>query len=69
MGIQVKPSQVAKRLSISERRVRQLLTSGRMSGVKLENGRWLIDWPLKITAGKRGPDITNYPTKLFKWQV
>lgn len=56
--------QVAKRLSISGRRVRQLLTSGRMSGKKQENGRWLIDWPLQITSGKRGPDMTNYPTRL-----
>jgi len=66
MSIQVKPSQVAKRLSISERRVRQLLTSGRMSGKRLENGRWLVDWPLQITPGERGPDMASYPTRLVK---
>jgi predicted site-specific integrase-resolvase len=64
MIIQVTPSQVAKRLSISERRVRQLLTSGRMMGVKQKNGRWLVNWPLQITSGKRGPDMTGYPTRL-----
>lgn len=63
--MQVTPSQVAKRLSISERRVRQLLIAGRMSGVKQKNGRWLVDWPLQITAGKRGPDMSNYPTRLM----
>jgi hypothetical protein len=63
--MQVTPAQVAKRLSISERRVRQLLTSGRMLGHKLENGRWLVNWPLHITSGKRGPDMLNYPTKLY----
>ncbi len=65
MSTLVTPSQVAKRLSISERRVRQLLIDGRMSGVKQENGRWLVDWPLHITSGKRGPDMDNYPTRIF----
>jgi len=64
MIMQVTPAQVAKRLSISERRVRQLLTNGRMSGQKLENGRWLVNWPLQITSGKRGPDMNNYPTRI-----
>lgn len=59
-------AQVAKRLSISERRVRQLLSSGRMAGNKLESGRWLVIWPLHITAGKRGPDMNNFPTKLYQ---
>jgi len=63
--MQVKPSQVAKRLGISERRVRKLLSSGRMSGVKQKNGRWLVDWPLQITSGKRGPDMESYPTRLY----
>jgi hypothetical protein len=62
--MQVTPSQVAKRLSISERRVRQLLATGRMAGIKQENGRWLVDWPLQITSGKRGPDMAKYPTRI-----
>ena len=57
-------AQVAKRLKISERRVRQLLIAGRMSGVKQDNGRWLVGWPLHITSGKRGPDMANYPTRI-----
>lgn len=64
MNIYVTPSQVAKRLSISERRVRQLLSTGRMSGIKHGNGRWLVDWPLRITSGKRGPDMVAYPTRI-----
>lgn len=56
--------QVAKRLKISERRVRQLLISGRMVGVKNENGRWLVKWPLNISSGSRGPDMASYPTRL-----
>lgn len=62
-------AQVARRLDISTRRVRHLLASGRMSGIKQENGRWLISWPLQITAGKRGPDMTQYPTKLHRWRT
>lgn len=61
----VTTSQVAKRLSISERRVRQLLIQGRMAGIKQENGRWLINWPLWISAGKRGPDMVSYPTRIY----
>lgn len=57
-------SQVAKRLSISERRVRELLSSGRMLGIKQSNGQWFVHWPLIITAGKRGPEMKNYPTKI-----
>ncbi len=57
-------TQVAKRLGISERRVRHLLSSGRMAGTKSENGRWSVEWPLRITAGKRGPDMSNYPARL-----
>lgn len=62
--MQVTVSQVAKRLNISERRVRYLLASGRMVGVKERNGRWTVSWPLQIKAGKRGPDMDNYPTRL-----
>lgn len=58
------PKQVAKRLKISERRVRHLLSSGRMSGIK-KNGKWLAIWPLRVSSGKRGPDMTNYPTRLL----
>lgn len=56
--------QVAKRLNISTRRVRQLLMLGRMSGIKQENGRWMVYWPLQITPGKRGPDMLTFPTRV-----
>ena len=56
--------QVAKRLKISERRVRQLLSTGRMKGLQQGNGRWLIFVPLCIKSGKRGPDMNSYPTRI-----
>lgn len=58
-------AQVAKRLNISTRRVRQLLIQGRMLGLKQGNGRWLVEWPLHVSAGKRGPDMNNYPTRII----
>jgi len=57
-------AQVAKRLKISDRRVRRLLSTGRMFGVKKANGRWIINLPLQVTAGKRGPDMNKYPTRI-----
>lgn len=57
-------AQVAKRLKISERRVRQLLFDGRMLGDKQTRGRWLINLPLQITPGRKGPDMNNYPTRI-----
>lgn len=62
----VSVSQVAKRLSLSPRRVRFLLSSGRMAGHKQDNGRWLVLWPLRITPGARGPDMFSYPTRIDK---
>lgn len=56
--------QVAKRLKISERRVRQLLSAGRMNGIKTPNGRWYVCWPLQVTSGNRGPDMLNFPTRI-----
>lgn len=58
--------QVAKRLKISERRVRYPLSKSRMMGVKQENGLWLVNWPLQISAGKRGPDMKTFPTRLVQ---
>lgn len=57
--------QVAKRLKISERRVRQLLFTERMKGFKQKNGRWLVSWPLQIIAGKRGPEMSSFPSRLL----
>ena len=58
-------TQVAKRLGISQRRVRYLLTTGRMAGTRSNTGRWLVYWPLQVSAGKRGPDMTSYPARLI----
>lgn len=64
MSLLVKPSDVAKRLGVTQRRVCFLLATSRMAGEKQANGRWLVYWPLQITSGKRGPDMNNYPTRL-----
>ena len=37
-----------------------------MMGVKQENGLWLVNWPLQISAGKRGPDMKTFPTRLVQ---
>lgn len=60
----VTPKHVAKRLGVSERRVRQLLSAGRMEGIKQTNGRWQVYWPVKIKVGKRGPVIFNTAFKV-----
>jgi hypothetical protein len=59
--------QVAKRLKISERRVRVLLSTQRMKGLKQDNGRWLIKWPLQIKPGMRG--LSFYKLLNQKFQV
>lgn len=61
-------SQVAKRLGISERRVRYLLATGRMIGIKQKNRRWAIYWPLQVSSGKRGPEMKSYPTRVLSTQ-
>lgn len=47
--------EVAMRLGISERRVRQLARDGRVRGATKAGAEWLIPTPVDVVPGKRGP--------------
>ena len=56
-------------LQCSTRRVRYLLSHGRLSGFKDEmraTRPWKVIWPLVLTPGSRGPDMRRLPTRLPK---
>ena len=50
-------SSVAKDWRISPRRVRMMLTEGRLDGRQLENGYWEVSYPYRYVFGTRGPAI------------
>jgi hypothetical protein len=50
----VDTKRAAEFLGCSTRRVRALLSQGRITGKK-EGTDWLINWPLQCTFGKRAP--------------
>lgn len=50
-------SSVARDWGISSRRVRTMLTEGRLSGRQLENGYWEVFYPYRYVFGTRGPEI------------
>ena len=64
-------------LGVSPRRVRALLAQGRIKGVKNKPfvctpdssrvARWLVDWPLDVRPGKRGPDLQKFPIRDVLW--
>lgn len=47
--------QAARELGISRRRIRQLLSSGRVVGARQVGRWWIIPSPVQVVAGKRGP--------------
>ena len=53
-------SAAAKELKITERRVRLLLSQGRIHGFKNGYNVWCVNYPFIITPGKRGPDFHNF---------
>jgi hypothetical protein len=55
----VSVDRVADFLGCSTRRVRALLQQGRISGYK-DNGAWVVNWPIQVTPGRRGPDLRRY---------
>lgn len=59
-------SEVAAFLKVSERRVRLLLSQGRISGHKDAFNIWRVYYPLDVRPGKRGPDLRGYPSRLLK---
>lgn len=56
-------SEVAEFLETSERRVRTLLSEGRIEGFKDSRDIWRIKSPLSIKPGTRGPDLHGYPAR------
>lgn len=54
---------VANFLEVSDRRVRTLLSQGRIAGFKDDSGIWRITCPLNIKPGKRGPDFRTYASR------
>ena len=53
-------SLVAKEWSVTPRRVRALLCSGRLDGRQGENGYWEVAYPYTMTEGRRGPQMRKY---------
>ncbi|MDP2852564.1 MAG: hypothetical protein Q8O23_04065, partial [Gallionella sp.] len=53
----VPASSVARDWNITARRVRTMLTEGRLSGRQLENGYWEVFYPYQYKFGTRGPEI------------
>ena len=47
--------EAARRLGISERRVRKLAQDGRVRGAAKVGAEWLIPTPVEIVPGRRGP--------------
>lgn len=56
-------SVVAKEWGISARRVRALLSTGRLQGRQQENGYWEVCYPYTLTEGRRGPVMRKYAAK------
>jgi hypothetical protein len=48
---------VAKDWKVTPRRIRFLLTSGRLAGRVLENGCWEVLYPYFLSLGTRGPAL------------
>jgi len=45
----------AKDWNVIPRRIRALLSAGRLAGRKEENGYWGVLYPYAVTLGRRGP--------------
>ena len=56
-GWMVPVSFVAKDWGVSSRRIRALLTEGRLQGRLLANGYWEVDYPYRYIIGRRGPPL------------
>lgn len=50
-------STAAKDWKVSTRRIRALLTEGRLQGVRRDNGYWEVAFPYNFTFGQRGPAL------------
>lgn len=57
MSVYISTVEAAKRLSVSDRRVRFLLSAGRLKGQKDCGGRWQVELPFTVQMGSRGPAL------------
>jgi hypothetical protein len=48
---------VAKDWSVTPRRIRALLSAGRLAGQLQDNGYWEVRFPYSFTFGTRGPSL------------
>jgi hypothetical protein len=48
---------VAKDWNVSPRRIRALLASRRLQGIRRDNGYWEVAYPYRFTFGRRGPAL------------
>lgn len=56
-GRYVPVSFVAKDWSVTPRRIRSLLATGRLLGRVQDNGYWEVHYPYSFTFGTRGPSL------------
>lgn len=63
MTLWITVDKVAKFLNVSPRRIRALLSQRRIHGYKDERNIWLVEWPLHVLPGKRGPDLKHFPVR------
>jgi|GEM_PF-4209280 len=62
-GAYITVSEAARKLDCSDRRVRTLLSQGRLLGEYFERERrWLVNSPIRVTYGKRGPKLGQKPS-------
>jgi hypothetical protein len=48
---------VARDWKVSPRRIRALLSSQRLQGIRRANGYWEVAYPYNFTFGRRGPAL------------
>ena len=56
-------AEAARRLGVTDTRVRQLLRSGRLSGYRAGPREWRVLWPPDVRPGKRGPQFGDRPKR------
>jgi hypothetical protein len=54
---------VAKDWKVSSRRIRALLSGGRLWGSQQQNGYWEVFYPYTFTEGRRGPQMRRREVK------
>lgn len=57
---------VAHSFGVTPRRIRFLLSSGRLVGRQLENGYWEVSYPYRYVMGRRGPKLQMQRPKEVK---